>query len=98
MFSGCELWATDEQARDLSDMRNYDTETKGLPYVRFNIDWVEAFGCQSDHRSASRSRGPYIFRYIDVFGPVSVLDIISFFLCTSGITHHALESFKLSVP
>ena len=32
------------------------------------------FGSQSDHRSASRSRGLHIFRYFDVFGPVSVLD------------------------
>ena len=69
-FSGGELWATDELARAL---------------FRFNIDWDKAFGCQSDHRSPSRSRGPYIFRYFDVFGLVYVLDYISFFHVPWGL-------------
>ena len=66
-------------------VKNYDTETKGLHYLRFNIDWVQAFGSQSDHRSASRSRGSCTFRYFDVFGSVSVLDNISFFHVPWGL-------------
>ena len=44
-----------------------------MHYLHFKINWVKAFGRQSDRRSSSPSRGPYIFRYFDVFGPVSVL-------------------------
>ena len=58
--------------------------SKIVHYLRFNIDWVKAFGRQSDHRSASRSRGLYIFRYFDVFGLVSVFDI-SFFHAPWGL-------------
>ena len=66
-------------------VKNYDTETKGLHYLRVNIDRVKAFSCQSDHRSASRSHGPFIIRYFDVFGSVSVLDNISFFQVPWGL-------------
>ena len=87
MFSRGGLWATDEQARDLSDVWKTATrtETKGLHYLRVNIDRVKAFSCQSDHRSASRSHGPFIIRYFDVFGSVSVLDNISFFQVPWGL-------------
>ena len=54
-------------------------QTKGLHYIRVDIDWVKAFGCQSDHRLACGSRGPCISRYIDVFGSVPVLGNIAFF-------------------
>ena len=51
----------------------------------FNIDFVKVSGFQSDHRIASRSRGPFIFRYFDVFGPVSFLDKISCFHAAWGL-------------
>ena len=86
LFPRDELWATDEQARDLSatceKLRHRDQRV-ALPSL--NIDWVKALGCQSDHRSACRSRGLYIFRYFDVFGPVCVLDNISYFQVPWGL-------------
>ena len=63
MFSGGEIWATNEPARDRSGVCDPATETevKGLHCYRFNVDYVIVFGFQSDHRIASRSRGPFIF-------------------------------------
>lgn len=58
---------------------SYDTEIKMLHCYRFDFNYVQVFGFQSGHRKASRSCGPFIFRKIDVFGPVSVLDNITCF-------------------
>ena len=52
MFYVCELWATNEPARDRSGVCKTTTQTeiKGLHYLRFDIDYVKVFGFQSDHR------------------------------------------------
>ena len=60
-------------------------EIKVLHCYRFDIDYVKVSGFRSDHRIASRSRGPFIFRYFDVFGPVSFLDKISCFHAAWGL-------------
>ena len=86
MFSGGELWATNEPARDRSGVckGTTQTEVQGLHHLRFEIDYVEVFGFQSEHRQAFRVRGPFIFRQFDV-GSVSVLDNISCFHAAWGL-------------
>ena len=101
IFSGGALWATDEQNCDLSDVWKTTTQTNTnvYHYIRFNIDWVKTFGIQTDHQSALRWRGTFIFRYFDVFGPVSVL-MYYIYSCILGTTHHGIALFncQLSVP
>ena len=99
MFPGGELWITDEKARDLSDVRQTTTDrpkgciTFAPTLIRLRRSAV------NDHRSASRSRGPDISRYFDVFGPVSFLDnTYIIFSCTLGIVHHAFANCKVLVP
>ena len=65
------------------------TETKGLHYLGFNIDWVKAFGFQSDRRISFPIARSFYFRYFDVFGLVSAMDNMSYFMYLV-ITHHAL--------
>ena len=76
-------------------LRQKQRPKKALRYLRFNIDWVKTFGCQSDHRSASP--GPYIFRYRCLWPGVRFGQYL-IFSCTLGITHHALGIRKLTVP
>ena len=80
MFSGGELWAPDERGRDLSDVckTTPQTATKGLHYPWFNRVGEEAFGFQSDLRSASGTRGPLIFRYFDALARFLFLTISHF--------------------
>ena len=52
LFSGSDLWATDELARDVSDAYKTTTqqEMERLHYYRSSNDWTNVFGFQSDHR------------------------------------------------
>ena len=70
-------------ARSWSDLRvkNCDTETKELNYLRFNIDSVRMFGCKSDHRSASRSHDPYFSDILVSLARFQCWTISHFFMC-----------------
>ena len=89
-------WASSLSVRRVKTTKQ--TETKGLHYLQFNIDSVEAFDCQSDHRSAARLRGRYLFRYFDFFGPVSVLDNYPYFHVPWELLTMRFVNCKLSVP
>ena len=52
MFSGVELWAINEPARDRSGVGKArgQTKVKGLHRLRFDIDYVKVLAFQSEHR------------------------------------------------
>ena len=90
VFRGWAIWATDELACDMFDVckTTTQTEVKGLHCLRFIIDWVKAFGCQSDHRSASRSRRP-LFPDNRCLWTGFCFGQYLMFSCSLGITHYA---------
>ena len=73
MFTGGELWATNEPARDRSGVCKATTQTKvkGLHRLRFDIDYlrcrfdmdyVEGICILSEYRQTSGLRGSFILR------------------------------------
>ena len=66
------------------------TETKGLHYLGFNIDWVKAFGFQSDRRISFPITRSFYFPIFRCLWPGFCYGQYVIFFMYLVITHHAL--------